>query len=69
MIQAPIQLHVIACMDVTEMTALWSVQGTAMEKGYVSTMKTQILQVCDYSTCNHHIMIPIEHFYLIGHNQ
>ena len=49
MIQAAIQLHVIACMDVMEMTALWSVQETVMEKGYVSTMKTQIQQVCDYN--------------------
>ena len=60
MIQAPIQLHVIACMDVTEMTALWSVQETVMEKGYVSMMKTQIQQACDYIDCNHHIMILIE---------
>ena len=60
MIQAPIQLHVIACMDVMEMTALWSVQETVMEKGYVSTMKTQIQQVCDYNICNYHIMILIE---------
>lgn len=44
MTQAPTQLHVIACMDVMEMTALWSVQETVMEKGYVSTMKTQIQQ-------------------------
>ena len=60
MTQAPTQLHVIACMDVMEMTALWSVQETVMEKGYVSTMKTQIQQVCDYNICNHHIMILIE---------
>ena len=60
MIQAAIQLHVIACMDVMEMTALWSVQETAMEKGYVSMMKTQIQQVCDFNMCNHHIMILIE---------
>ena len=60
MIQAAIQLHVIACMDVMEMTALWSVQETVMEKGYVSTMKTQIQQVCDYNICNNHIMVRIE---------
>ena len=60
MTQAPTQLHVIACMDVMEMTALWSVQETVMEKGYVSTMKTQIQQVCDYNICNHHIMILIK---------
>ena len=60
MIQAPIQLHVIACMDVMEMTALWSVQETVMEKGYVSTKKTQIQQACYYNICYNHIMVPIE---------
>ena len=60
MTQAPTQLHVIACMDVMEMTALWSVQETVMEKGYVSTMKTQIQQACDHNICNHHIMVHIE---------